>query len=243
VLLAADRGGGARRDQPGQIYTGIVIQYLDRHETIPLAVRTDALEYELTSRIRKAVSGEERVVGILLGDARRDLQQEYGRLLNGLGADFRVLPLTPGQDVPAEVDALFVIGNSDLGEFELFPLDQYLMRGGRALFAVDGVGVDFMRGLIASKLANNPTLGMLASYGVKVEQELMADKYCQNFRLPTQILGQVMWQVLDKYPFDHRGRAVRPERQPDHLPTSPAWTCTGPARLPVGHRRGPWSSP
>jgi ABC-type uncharacterized transport system involved in gliding motility auxiliary subunit len=29
----------------------------------------------------------------------------------------------------------------------------------------------------------------------------MADKYCQNFRLPTQILGQVMWQVLDKYPF------------------------------------------
>ena len=184
-----------------KIYTGIVIQYLDRHETIPLAVRTDALEYELTSRIRKAVSGEERVVGILLGDAKRDLQQEYGRLLSGLGADFRVLPLTPGQDVPAEVDSLFVIGNSDLGEFELFPIDQYLMRGGRALFAVDGVGVDFMRGLVASKLVNNPTLEMLASYGVKVEPELMADKYCQNFRLPTQILGQVMWQVLDKYPY------------------------------------------
>jgi ABC-type uncharacterized transport system involved in gliding motility auxiliary subunit len=29
----------------------------------------------------------------------------------------------------------------------------------------------------------------------------MADKYCQNFRLPTQILGQIMWQVLDKYPY------------------------------------------
>jgi ABC-type uncharacterized transport system involved in gliding motility auxiliary subunit len=184
-----------------KIYTGIVIQYLDRHETIPLVARTDALEYELTSRIRKVVSGEERVVGILLGDAKRDLQQEYGRLLSGLGSDFRVLPLTPGQDVPAEVDALFVIGNSDLGEFELFPLDQYLMRGGRALFAVDGVGVDFMRGLVASKMVNNPTLAMLASYGVKVEPELMADKYCQNFRLPTQILGQVMWQVLDKYPY------------------------------------------
>jgi gliding-associated putative ABC transporter substrate-binding component GldG len=184
-----------------KIYTGIVIQYLDRHETIPLAVRTDALEYELTSRIRKTVSGEERVVGILLGDARRDLQQEYGRLLNGLGANFRVLPLTPGQDVPAEVDVLFVIGNSDLGEFELFPIDQYLMRGGRALFAVDGVAVDFMRGLLASKMVNNPTLQMLASYGVKVEPELMADKYCKNFRLPTQFLGQVMWQVLDKYPY------------------------------------------
>ncbi len=184
-----------------KVYTGIVIQYLDRHETIPMAVRTDALEYELTSRIRKAVSGEERVVGILLGDAQRDLQQEYGRLTNALSADFRVLPLRPGEDVPAEVNVLFVIGNNDLDQFDLFPIDQYLMRGGRALFAVDGVRVDFMRGLLASKLLNNPTLEMLASYGVKVEPELVLDKYCQNFRLPTQILGQVMWQVLDKYPY------------------------------------------
>ncbi len=184
-----------------KVYTGIVIQYLDRHETIPMAVRTDALEYELTSRIRKAVSGEERVVGILLGDAQRDLQQEYGRLTNALSGDFRVLPLRPGEDVPAEVNVLFVIGNNDLDQFDLFPIDQYLMRGGRALFAVDGVRVDFMRGLLASKLLNNPTLEMLASYGVKVEPQLVLDKYCQNFRLPTQILGQVMWQVLDKYPY------------------------------------------
>jgi gliding-associated putative ABC transporter substrate-binding component GldG len=191
------------RDQRSlaKIYTGIVIQYLDRHETIPLVARTDALEYELTSRIRKVVSGEERVVGILLGDAQRDLQQEYGRLTNALSADFRVLPLRPGEDVPAEVDVLFVIGNSDLGEFDLFPIDQYLMRGGRALFAVDGVRVDFLRGLIATKIKDNPTLEMLASYGVKVEAELVADKYCQNFRLPTQVFGQVMWQVLDKYPY------------------------------------------
>jgi len=184
-----------------KIYTGIVIQYLDRHETISLVASTDALEYELTSRIRKAVSGEERVVGILLGDAQRDLQQEYGRLLNALGEDFRVLPLRPGEDVPAEVDVLFVIGNNDLDDFDLFPIDQYLMRGGRALFAVDGVRVDFLRGLIATKMKDNPTLEMLGSYGVKVEPELMADKYCQNFRLPTQVFGQVMWQVLDKYPF------------------------------------------
>jgi ABC-2 type transport system permease protein len=191
------------RDQRSlaKVYTGIVIQYLDRHETIPLVARTDALEYELTSRIRKAVSGEERVVGILLGDAQRDLQQEYGHLLSALGEDFRVLPLRRGEDVPPEVNVLFVIGNNDLDPFDLFPIDQYLMRGGRALFAVDGVRVDFMRGLAASKMQNNPTLEMLASYGVKVEPQLVLDKYCQNFRLPTQVLGQIMWQVLDKYPY------------------------------------------
>jgi gliding-associated putative ABC transporter substrate-binding component GldG len=184
-----------------KIYTGIVIQYLNRHETISLAARTEALEYELSSRIRKVVSGEERVVGILLGDSQRDLEQEYGRLLGALGGDFRTLPLRRGEDVPSDVDVLFVIGNNDLAEFDLFPIDQYLMRGGRALFAVDGIRVDYLRGLLASKVRDNPTLEMLASYGIRVEPELMADKYCQNFRLPTQILGQIMWQVLDKYPY------------------------------------------
>ena len=191
------------RDQRSlaKIYTGIVIQYLDRHQTIALAVRTDALEYELTSRIRKAVSGEERVIGILLGDAGRSLEQEFNRLTSALGADFRVQPLRPGEDIPGEVDAVLVIGNADLQDFDLFPIDQYLMKGGRALFAVDGVRVDFQRGLVAQIVRGNPTLAMLESYGVKVKPELVLDKYCQNFRLPTQLFGQVMWQVMDKYPY------------------------------------------
>ncbi len=209
------------RDQRSlaKIYTGIVIQYLDRHETIPVAVRTDALEYELTSRIRKAVSGEDRVVGILLGDAGRDLQQEFGRLTQALGADFRVQPLRPGEDVPDEVDVLFVIGNNDLSEFDLFPIDQYLMRGGRALFAVDGVRVDFMRGLAASKVQNNPTLDMLASYGVKVEPELVPGQVLPE--LPAAHPGVRAGHVAGagEVPLlDHRGRAVRLARQPDHRP-------------------------
>ena len=191
------------RDQrsQAQVYTGIVIQYLDRHQTLPVAVRIESLEYELTSRIRKVVSGQDRVIGILLGDAARNLEQEYSHLTSALATDFQVRPLKPGEDIPQDVDALFVIGNTDLQDFELYPIDQYLMRGGRALFAVDGVRVDFLRGLQASKLANNPTLEMLASYGVKVEPALVLDKYCQNFRIPAQVLGQVMWQVLDKYPY------------------------------------------
>jgi ABC-2 type transport system permease protein len=191
------------RDQRSlaQVYTGIVIQYLDRHETIPVAVRVEALEYELTSRIRKVVSGEERVVGLLLGDQGRNLQQEFTSLYRALSGDFRIEQVSPGQDVPDGVDVLLVLGNQDLTEFDLFPVDQYLMKGGRALFAVDGVRVDLARGLAATPMGNNPTLDLLESYGVKVKRELVLDKYCQNFRLPTQLFGQVMWQVMDKYPY------------------------------------------
>ncbi len=191
------------RDQRSlaQVYTGIVIQYLDRHQTIPVAVRVEALEYELTSRIRKVVSGEDRVIGILLGDQGRNLQQEFTNLYRTLSEDFRIEEVPAGQDVPADVDVLLVIGNQDLKEFDLFPVDQYLMKGGRALFAVEGVKVDLMRGLFATRLPNNPTLDMLETYGVRVKRELVLDKYCQNFRLPTQVLGQVMWQIMEKYPY------------------------------------------
>jgi ABC-2 type transport system permease protein len=191
------------RDQRSlaQVYTGIVIQYLDRHETIPVAVRVESLEYELTSRIRKVVSGEDRVIGILFGDQGRNLKQDFSNLNHALSGDFRIEEVSAGQDVPADVDVLLVIGNQDLKDFDLFPVDQYLMKGGRALFAVEGVRVDLMRGIFATKMGPNPTLDMLESYGVKVKQELVLDKYCQNFRLPTQVLGQVMWQIMEKYPY------------------------------------------
>jgi len=201
--VAAQQIEVVERDQRSlaQVYTGIVIQYLDRHQTIPVAVRVESLEYELTSRIRKAVSGEELVVGILLGDPGRNLRQEFTNMYRAFSDDFRIEEVPAGQDVPADVDVLLVIGNQDLKEFDLFPVDQFLMKGGRALFAVKGVRVDMMRGFLATKIGDNPTLDLLEAYGVRVKRELVLDKYCQNFRLPTQVLGQIMWQVMEKYPY------------------------------------------
>jgi gliding-associated putative ABC transporter substrate-binding component GldG len=191
------------RDQRSlaQVYTGIVVQYLDRHETIPVAARVDSLEYELTSRIRKVVSNEQQVVGILLGDQGRNLQQEFSGLYRALSQDFRLEQVSAGQDIPADMDVLLILGNQDLEEFDLFPVDQYIMKGGRVMFAVEGVRVDLQRGLAVAKLEKDPTLDLLEAYGVRVKRELVLDKYCQNFRMPIQMFGQVMWQLLDKYPY------------------------------------------
>ena len=41
---------------------------------------------------------------------------------------------------------------------------------------------------------------MLEHYGVKVGRELVLDKYSKNFRQPQMIMGQVMWQLMGKYP-------------------------------------------
>ena len=192
------------RDQRSvaQVYTGIVIQYLDRYETIPVVSRIETLEYELTSKIRRVVTDQERSIGILVGDAGRSAQNDFATLFATLSADFSVRPVPPGEDIPDDLDLLFVIGGVDLDEFDLFPIDQYLMRGGRALFAVEGAYVDFARGLAGSLLPEDqPILSMLAGYGVEVRRGFVLDRYSQNFRVPRQILGQIMWEVLDRYPY------------------------------------------
>ncbi|UCF98780.1 MAG: GldG family protein [Spirochaetaceae bacterium] len=184
-----------------QVYTGIVIQYLDRYETIPVVSQVESLEYDLTSRIRKIVTEEERSVGFLAGDASRDLQNDFSSLLATLTADFSVRPIGRGEDIPEDLDVLFVLGARDLDDFDLFPIDQYIMDGGRVLFAVEGMDLDLMRGIVPRKLDNTQILSMLQNYGVTVQQAFVLDTYAKNFRIPRQILGQIMWEVMEKYPY------------------------------------------
>jgi len=183
-----------------KVYTGIVIQYLDRFETLPVVGRIDTLEYNLTSRIRKVVNNEKRVIGVLTGNTDSSIQQNFQALHAELSRDFSVTEVNRGEDIPDEISILFVLGNKDLAEFDLFPIDQYVMRGGRALFAVEGVNIDFRRNLEAVKMEYSPLLDMLESYGVRVQRALVLDEYCQNFRQPRVVFGQVMWQLMDKYP-------------------------------------------
>ncbi|NOY08063.1 MAG: GldG family protein [Spirochaetes bacterium] len=182
------------------VYSGLVIQYLDRHETLPAVTRTNTLEYELTSKIKKVVTNEHKKIGIIVGSPQRNYNQDYGLLTRQLSQQFEVQEIKKGKTIPGDISVLFVIGNGSFDNFDLFPVDQYLMNGGKVLFLVDGVNVDMRNNLKASKINKSPMLDMLKSYGIDVKREMVLDKYSKDFRIPRQIFGQTMWQVLGKYP-------------------------------------------
>jgi ABC-type uncharacterized transport system involved in gliding motility auxiliary subunit len=139
------------------------------------------------------------VVGILLGDNGETLNQNYRMLGTALSRNYSVRQVQPGETIPPDISVLFVIGNRDLDEFDLFPIDQYIMNGGKALFAVDGVNVDLSRNLASTPAGNSPLLSMLKEYGVQVEQNLVLDKH--ERRIPIrQPQGNVMVQTLEPYP-------------------------------------------
>ncbi|RKX79978.1 MAG: ABC transporter [Spirochaetes bacterium] len=182
------------------VYSGIVIQYLDRFETLPFVLQTETLEYELTSKIRKVVKNEEKSIGILVGDAGRTLSQDYALLQDNLSGDYTVREIKRGEGIPDDISVLFVLGNKDFSKEDLLPIDRYIMNGGRVLFCVEGVYVDMMRNLEARKIEDSPLYDMLRNYGVEVEQKLVLDEYARDFRIPQQFFGSIAWQVIGKYP-------------------------------------------
>ncbi|NBC28514.1 MAG: ABC transporter [Spirochaetes bacterium] len=181
------------------VYTGIVISYLDESETLPVVFDPAAIEYELTSTIRNLVQGTEDIVGVLLGSEDEQMSQFYTGLQQTLSRSFEVRPVEQGEEVPPEISALFVLGGSDLDEFDLFPIDQYIMNGGKALLAVDGVNVEYQRAFQASAPDGWPIFDMLESYGVQIRQSLVLDT--QNQRIPVRrAAGRVSVQSLEPYP-------------------------------------------
>jgi ABC-2 type transport system permease protein len=176
-----------------EVYMGIAIQYMDKYAVIPFVSQIENLEYELTSNIRRLVRNKEKTIGVLIG--RGDINFDYYKALaDDFSSTFKVEQVARGQDIPDDVSVLFVLGGADLDEFDLFPIDQYLMRGGKALFAVSGINLNFQYN-VGFKPPSKPVLDMLKTYGVTVEQALLMDY------LPVPIKNQFGMITWLRYPY------------------------------------------
>jgi ABC-type uncharacterized transport system involved in gliding motility auxiliary subunit len=160
------------------VYSGIVIQYLNKAEVIPRVVNTATLEYDVTSRIRSLVSGRKRELGIITADPGKDLSDYYQLISQFLAqSGFSVLPLRAGDEIPDTLPALFVFGGVEtLDEYALYRIDRYLQNGGRALFAVESVAVDVAGSLEARLAQDKGLLQMLSYYGATVGQSIVMDQ-------------------------------------------------------------------
>jgi len=53
------------------VFTGVLIEYLDRQSVIPVVFSLDTLEYDLSSRIRSLIRNTEKELGVIAGDANK----------------------------------------------------------------------------------------------------------------------------------------------------------------------------
>ncbi|MDR0638159.1 MAG: GldG family protein [Spirochaetaceae bacterium] len=156
------------------VYSGILIEYLDKSSVIPWVSGSETIEYDLTSRIRSLVNESERHVGIVVGDNGKIFDNDYGYVSSALqSAGYRVSVVYPDYEVPDTLPALFVFGGGDdLTENALYRIDRYIQLGGKALFATDALVADEQ---LSIRPAEGGLLAMLKTYGAAVETQFALD--------------------------------------------------------------------
>lgn len=186
-------------------YLGMAVLYGDKSEMIPQVLNIRNLEYELTSRILKVTQTEQLTVGFLSGHGERDFETELRGIKGALGEQYRVIQVTGGGPVPGEVTTLVIAGPKDVPERDKYEIDQFIMRGGKAVFLVDAL--DLLEGMLHAPIVESGLEDLLKHYGVTMKKELVLDPVNSNaafnmgimtFSLPYPYWPKVIGPGFDK---------------------------------------------
>jgi len=180
------------------VYTGIVIEYLDQLDVLPVVFSLETLEYDLTTRIRSMVRGSARLLGVISGDDSRNWNEDYRQLQGAyMQAGYQLRLIAPGQEISETLPALLVLGGVEsLDETALYQIDRYIQTGGKVLFTVKGVGIQTDGGLEARLLSDGGLLSMLSSYGATVLPEIVMDRSSLTMQYQTRTPnGSVQFRI------------------------------------------------
>lgn len=189
-----------------RVYLGVVFIHADRQESIPAVTDTRGLEFQLTSAIRRVTRQSLGVVGVVQNTAGPTLEQGLTNLQKSVGKEYRIRSVDLStQPVPADVTVLAVIGpQQSFSDTTLYHIDQFVMRGGSAMFLLDGCQVNLgappqQGGGMAFPVPNN--VDSLAQwYGAAPRAGVMVDARHNQIQA-MQALGPIQIPVAIQYPF------------------------------------------
>ncbi len=190
------------RDQMKQqkAYLGAVLQYGEKKEVIPLVQPGSAMEYALSSNIKKMTLKEKTQVGFLQGNGEPTLQaipQLAQQLL--IMYDIKPVTINDSTDIPENMKTLVIIAPKDTIPPDVFnKLDNFLSKGGRILAAVNRVEGD-----LSTASGKSVTTGLdawLTKKGVKVDDDFIIDVNSGNVMV-RQNQGMFVMNTPVKFPY------------------------------------------
>ena len=156
-------------------YLAMTVRYENRQVVVPLLSGVGRLEYDLTSSIIKVVTNRRHAVGFLTGHGERSVRSEYALAASALAEHYDVREVDARDPASlAGLRTLIVAGAGHVPDAELYEVDQFIMRGGRAMFLLDGAVVDASTALRSQPAAGN-VFDFAGSYGVVVNPDLVVD--------------------------------------------------------------------
>ncbi|HSD64506.1 MAG TPA: Gldg family protein, partial [Ignavibacteriaceae bacterium] len=181
-------------------YLGAVLQYGEKKEVIPLVQPGSAMEYDLSSNIKKMIVKQKTEIGFLQGNGEPSLQA-MPQLAQQLDIIYDVKPVTvtDSTDIPANLKTLVIVAPRDtIPPFVFNKLDAFIARGGRLLAAINRVDGDFTNA--QGKSLNTGLAEWLDKKGIKVDDDFIIDVNSGNVMV-RQNQGMFVMNTPIKFPY------------------------------------------
>jgi gliding-associated putative ABC transporter substrate-binding component GldG len=190
------------RDQMKQqrAYLGALVQMGDRKEVIPFIQPGAAMEYALSTNIKKLALKDKPAIALLQGHGEASLSS-IPQLLQQLSILYSVetFEFSDTMGVPFHYKTLIVIAPTDTVPQQHFNyLDEFLERGGRLLAALNTVSGDFNTGMGNTVYTGFET--WLKQKGIEIESNFVIDASCSNIMVRQQ-QGPFMMNTPVQFPF------------------------------------------
>ena len=167
-------------------YLGALVQMGDNKETIPFIQPGAAMEYSLSTAIKKISVNVKPVLGLLQGNGEPTLAalQQLNMQLNVM-YDVKPFSFSDTSGVPNEYNAVAVIAPTDsIIDRDFAYLDQFIARGGRLLLAINNVKGNFQTA--SGELIKTGYSNWLSKYGLTIEDNFVLDANCSNVMVQQQ---------------------------------------------------------
>jgi len=189
-----------------EVYMGLVFQYQDKKETLPMIKNTQGLEYDITGKIKKITSNGLKKIAIF--DPDKDAPQQipgqpsggnFSTITQFLSESYEVSKIDLTTMVDDDIDAIIVSGIEDSLEMsQLVNLDQYLMQGGKVILFQDRILANIQQ--MNAKPIDSNIFRLLNTYGISIKPNLLLDAQCGQVTVQQQ-RGMFRMQTPVKYPF------------------------------------------
>ncbi|MCI0498990.1 MAG: GldG family protein [Planctomycetales bacterium] len=154
--------------------------------------RQELVEYDISYLIDTAVTRQKKRLGVLsslpvMGDSdymlqMMQMQGQQGRrkwgIISHLEKQFDVTPVPADTSEIADVDLLLVVHPKDLAEKTQFAIDQFVLRGGRAIVCVDPYSIadapDMQQQLSGAHQAGSNLPRLLKAWGLEMPEMTFA---------------------------------------------------------------------
>ena len=159
-------------------YLGAVVILGDQKEVIPFIKPGGAMEYDLSTAIKKLTVTDKPVIGLLQGHGEPSISN-MAQVAQGLSVMYRFEPLslTDSTQISESIRTIAVVRPTDsIPVYAFRQLDAFLARGGRLFIGINRVKGDLQKAY--GSALNTGLETWLANKGLLVNPDFVVDAHC-----------------------------------------------------------------